>query len=52
LLNVAAGKGHKRVAFQKVKHALTQEICNDADVVAEVESIPQMNAFVAVALVV
>lgn len=38
-LDVRAGEGRKAVVFQKVKHALTVEIGNDANVVSVVEAL-------------
>lgn len=52
LLNVSARKRHKGVAFEKVKDALAQEIGDDADVVAEVKRVSQVDTLVAVVLVV
>lgn len=52
LLNVAAGKRHKGVALEKVKHALAEQVRDNANVVAVVERISEVDALVAVALVI
>jgi hypothetical protein len=52
LLDVSARKGHKSVALEEVKDALAQEIGDDADVVAEVKRVSQVDTLVAVVLVV
>ena len=51
-LDVSAWEWSEVVDLQEVEHALTVEICDNADVVPEVEALPQMNAFVPVVLVV
>ena len=51
-LNVCTGKRREVVGLQEVKHALPIEISDDADVVAKVEALSQMDAFVPVVLVV
>jgi hypothetical protein len=52
LLDVSARKGHKGVALEEVEDALAQEIGDDADVVAEVKRVSQVDTLVAVVLVV
>lgn len=49
---MSAGKWYEGVALEEVKDALAQEIGDDADVVAEVKRISQVNTLVAVVLVV
>lgn len=51
-LNLTAWKRCERIAFQKIKDALPEEIRHDADVVPEIEAITQMYAFVPVFLIV
>jgi hypothetical protein len=51
-LDLRAGKWHKSISLEEVKDTLSQKICDNADVVSEVEGITQMDAFVAVGLVV
>lgn len=41
-------KWRKVVGLQKVKDAHSQEVCHNADVIAEVEAVPKMNALIAV----
>lgn len=36
-LDLRAGKGHKAIAFEKIKDALTQKIGDNTDVVPKVE---------------
>lgn len=52
LLDVSAGERHKGIALEEVKDALAQEVGDDADVVAEVERVSQVDTLVAVVLVV
>lgn len=52
VLDLSAGKGHEAVAFEKIKDTLAQEIGNNANVVAIVETVAQVNAFIPVGLVV
>ena len=52
MLNLTAWKRHKLVAFQKVEHALSQQIRNNTYMVAEIEAVAEMYALVAVKLVV
>jgi len=49
---VSAGERHKGIALEEVKDALAQEVGDDADVVAEVECVSQVDTLVAVVLVV
>lgn len=39
LLDVTAGEWHKIVQLEKVKNTLAKQICDDADVVPEVEGV-------------
>ena len=52
LLDVGAGKRHKAVGLEKVKHTVAVEISNDADVVPVVEAVSQVYASVDVVVVV
>lgn len=52
LLDLTAWKGNKTIAFQEIKHALAQQIGDYANVVSEVETVSEMNAFIAIAFVV
>lgn len=52
VLNLAVGEGHKVVALKKVEHALTKQVHNYAYVAAVVEAVAQVDASVAVLLVV
>lgn len=52
LLDVRAGKWHETVGLEKVEDTLTVQVCDDADVVAEVEAISKVNAAVDVVFVV
>lgn len=47
-LDLAAGKGHELVALEKIKDALAEQICYNADVVSEIETVSKMYTFVAV----
>ena len=49
---MAAGKRHKGVALEKVKHALSEQVRDNADVIAIVERVSKVYALVAIALVV
>lgn len=49
---MSAGKWDEGVALEEVKDALAQEVGDDADVVAEVKRVSQVNALVAVVLVI
>lgn len=51
-LNMSARKGDKLIRFEKVEHALTVQVRDDADVVPKVEAVPQMDAFVSIAFVI
>lgn len=51
-LNLTAREGNKSVALQKVEDALSQQICDNADVVAEVKTIAKVNALVAIGFVI
>lgn len=52
LLYVRGWKRHKRVGLEEVKDALPVEISHDADMVPEVEAIPEVDTAVDVILVV
>ena len=52
LLDVGARERHKGVALEEVKDALAQQVGDDADVVAEVKRVSQVDTLVAVVLVV
>ena len=52
LLDVRAGEWDKAVRLEEVKHTLSIEIGDDADVVPEVEAITEMDTPVDVVLVV
>ena len=49
---MSAGKWYKGVALEEVKDALAQEVGDNADVVAEVKRVSQVDTLVAVVLVV
>lgn len=51
-MNLAVGKGNEAVTLEEIKDALDQEIGDDADVAAVVEAIAQMDAPVAIFLIV
>lgn len=51
-LDLTAGEGNESVTLQEVKHTLSQKIGDDADMVAEVKTIPEMDTLVAVGLVI
>jgi len=48
LLDVATGKRREGVALQKVEDTYREKIGDDADVIAEVESITKMDTLVSV----
>lgn len=52
LLDVGAGERNKAVGLEEVKDTLSVEIGDNADVVPEVEAIPQMDTSVDVVLVI
>lgn len=52
LLNMTAGKWHKPIALEEIKHTLTEKVSDDTNVVSEVKAIPEMDAFVTIALVI
>ena len=52
LLDVAAGKGNKLVAFEEIEDALAEQVGDDADVVLEIKRFSKVDALVAVVLVV
>ena len=45
---MAARKRNELIAFQKVKDALSEEVCDDANMVPKVEAIAKMDTLVAV----
>jgi hypothetical protein len=47
-LDVSARKWSEAVRLQKIKDALPIEVGDDANVIAEVETMPKVNAFVPV----
>ena len=47
-LYLAAWERHKTVALEKIKNTLAEQIRDDANVVPEIESIPEVYAFVAI----
>lgn len=47
-----AGERCELVQLEKIKHALSEKICDYADVVAEVETVAKMDTFVAIEFVV
>ena len=47
-LDLTAGKGYELVAFEKIKDALAEQICYNADVISEIEAISKMYTFVAI----
>jgi len=49
---MTAGKWNKLIALQKVKDTLAEQICDDANVISEVESVAQVDALVSVVFVV
>ena len=51
-LDLAARKGNKLVALEKVEHTLAKQVCDYAYMVAKVEAIAEVNTFVAVQAVV
>jgi hypothetical protein len=52
LLNLTAWEWHKTIALQKVKDTLPQQIGDDADVIPKVEAVAEVDALVAVLLVI
>lgn len=52
VLDLRAGKGHETVALEEIKHALPQQIGDDADMIPIIEAIAQMDAFIPVLLVI
>jgi len=51
-LDLTARERHEAVALQEVENTLAQQICDYTDMVAEVETVAKVYAFVAVFLVV
>ena len=52
VLNLTAGEWHKAVSLQKIEDTLPQQISHDTDVIAIVKTVPQVDALVAVLLVI
>ncbi len=52
MLYLTARKGHKGVAFEEIKDALTKQICDNAYVISEIEALPQVYAFISILSVV
>lgn len=52
LLNVTAGERNKLVALQEVKDALAEQVGDDANMIPKVKGVSEMDAFVAVLLVI
>ena len=52
VLNLAAGKGNKIIALEKVKDTLSKQVGDDADMFPEFKAVPQVNALVPIALVI
>ena len=52
VLDLTAGERDKSIALQEVEHALTQQIRDNAYMVSVVETVPEMDTFVAVAFIV
>lgn len=52
VLDLAAGERNKAVAFQEIKHALSEQIGDNANVVSVIEAIPQVDAFIAILLII
>ena len=51
-LNLRAGEGYKSVPLEEVEDALSEEVGYNTDVIAEVERVAQVYAFISVCLVV
>ena len=51
-LDLAARKGNKLVALEKVEYTLAEQVCDNAYMVAKVEAIAEVNTFVPVQAVV
>jgi hypothetical protein len=52
VLNLGTWERHKAVAFEEIKDTLSEQVCDNADVVPEVEGVSQMDALVPVVLVI
>ena len=52
ILNLRTWERNESISFEKVEDTLPKQVCDNANVVAEVERISQVNAFVPVVLVV
>jgi hypothetical protein len=51
-LNMRARKRHELISLQKIKDALTEQVCDNTDVISKVETVSQVNTLVAVVCVV
>ena len=47
-LDLATGKWYELIALEKVKDALAEQVCDNADVVSEIETVSKMYTFVAI----
>lgn len=52
VLDLTAGERDKSIALQEVEHTLTQQIRDNAYMVPVVETVPEMDTFVAVTFIV
>jgi hypothetical protein len=52
LLDLTAREWYETIALEEIEHTLSQQVCNNANVVSEIETIPKVNTLVAVALIV
>ena len=52
ILDLAAGEGDKWIRLQEVEHALAEKISDNANVIPKVKGVSEMDAFVAVCLVI
>lgn len=52
LLDVGTWERHEAVRFEEIEYALPVEVCNNADMIPEVEAVAKVNAAVDVVLVI
>lgn len=52
ILYLRAWKRYKSISFQEVEHALPEQVRDNADVVAEIERVPQVYTLVSIVLIV
>ena len=52
VLNLTAWERHETIALEKVEHTLTKQVCDNANMIAEVKGVSQMYAFVSIRLVI